>query len=153
MPDVPEKCPYCKEALPQGATKCWQCGAEVHATAETSHGGVCPYCRKQIDPAALRCRWCRSDLGPEEGCGPDGTAESAGEGAAAAPPPGADLVAMTGAAVPSLQALAAARPPPFRVRCRKWRCQRIWVCDGSFPPRCVPGWLCWCTEVEIGVLG
>ena len=54
-------CPFCKEAVRPGATKCPHCQASIQSPPD--HGGECPFCKEQINTEAVRCRHCKSDLG------------------------------------------------------------------------------------------
>lgn len=54
-------CPFCKEVIRIGATKCPYCQAAINKPPD--HGGECPFCKEQINVEAVRCRHCKSDLG------------------------------------------------------------------------------------------
>jgi hypothetical protein len=54
-------CPFCKEAVRVGATKCPYCQASIDSPPD--HGGECPFCKEEIKREAVRCRHCKSDLG------------------------------------------------------------------------------------------
>jgi hypothetical protein len=56
-------CPYCKEQIRKGATKCRWCGSQLAEEGPT-HGGVCPYCKENIKSDAIKCRYCGSNLSP-----------------------------------------------------------------------------------------
>jgi len=54
-------CPYCKETILAGATKCKFCKSTIEAK-EPAHQGICPYCKEVIKPDAIRCIHCGADL-------------------------------------------------------------------------------------------
>lgn len=59
--DETRQCPFCKEQINSGATKCKHCGSRVEPT-RLEHGGKCPFCKEQIHPEAVVCKHCKSNL-------------------------------------------------------------------------------------------
>ena len=59
--DKKTTCPYCKEDVKSGATKCRHCHSKLEAI-RPAHEGICPYCKEDIKPAAIKCKHCQSNL-------------------------------------------------------------------------------------------
>jgi hypothetical protein len=58
------ECPYCREGIPEEATRCRFCGSSVTGSTKPTHGGKCPQCLSEIDAEATVCRYCRAYVGP-----------------------------------------------------------------------------------------
>jgi DNA-directed RNA polymerase subunit RPC12/RpoP len=114
-------CPYCREPVLAGASRCKHCGSSLEASP-TAHGGECPYCREEIHPEALRCKHCGSWL-----------AGSRGGDTPAFPQPGM-------VPPPDMAPVMSARQ---QVGVGGWndRCMRScqWSCGGAG----LPSWYCW----------
>ncbi len=61
------QCPFCKEQINSGATKCKHCGSRVEP-ARPEHGGECPFCKEAIHPEAVLCKYCKSNLQAAKEC-------------------------------------------------------------------------------------
>lgn len=68
MTDQPaaQECPYCREAIQVGATKCKHCGSQIELLARPDHEGACPFCKEKIHPEAIKCRHCKSMLAGDD---------------------------------------------------------------------------------------
>lgn len=56
-------CPFCRSGLPEEATRCGRCGADVEAVAARAEGLVpCPSCGENVPEGAFRCLYCGAPL-------------------------------------------------------------------------------------------
>jgi len=77
------ECPYCREAVAEGARRCKHCLSDIKFLTRVDHNGVCPLCRERVHVDATVCKHCKEWIGATDeirlysldggGCGKGGS--------------------------------------------------------------------------------
>lgn len=63
MANKNSQCPYCREAVANGALRCKHCLSEIDLLARVDHGGICPWCKERVHADATMCKHCKEWVG------------------------------------------------------------------------------------------
>jgi len=61
-------CPFCKEDIQRGVTKCIHCKSDLSVSESQNKPSVvlCPFCKEEIQLGAIKCIHCKSNLSVSE---------------------------------------------------------------------------------------